>query len=131
MLKWRLENKSTFYDTLLKWWVDWDFPPVGYKSLPERIFVVSNDDIDVYAIPVTVGDSDMCMISFITGNKQTTKEQRKGALDYLLDKVETCMKYNGYNVIISISGTPSLKKLFEDNNYITSVGDTNEYIKRI
>ena len=73
----------------------------------------------------------MCMIGFITGNKNTTKEQRTGALDYLLDKVETCMKYNGYNVILTVSGTPSLKKLFEDNNYNFSSGDTNEYVKRI
>lgn len=129
MLRWRLENKATFYDTLIKWWSDWDFPIVGYSSLPERIFVVSYDDTDLYAIPVTVGDSDMCMIGFITGNKNTTKEQRKGSLDYLLDKVETCMRYNGYKVIVTISGTPSLKRLFEDNNYNVSVG--NEYTKRI
>ena len=129
MLRWRLENKATFYDTLIKWWSDWDFPIVGYSSLPERIFVVSYDDTDLYAIPVTVGDSDMCMIGFITGNKNTTKEQRNGSLDYLLDKVETCMRYNGYKVILTISSIPSLKRLFEDNNYNVSVG--NEYTKRI
>lgn len=129
MLRWRLENKATFYDTLKVWWAEWDFPIVGYSSLPERIFVVSYDDTDLYAIPVTVGDSDMCMIGFITGNKNTTKEQRTGALDYLLDKVETCMKYNGYRVMITFSGTPSLKKLFKDNNYNVSLGD--EYVKRI
>ena len=129
MLRWRLENKKTFYDTLVRWWSDWDFPTVGYSSLPERIFVVSYDDTDLYAVPVTVGDSDMCMIGFITGNKNTTKEQRNGALDYLLDKIEVCMKYNGYNVILTISSIPSLKRLFEDNNYNVSVG--NEYTKRI
>jgi hypothetical protein len=129
MLRWRLENKKTFYDTLVSWWSDWNFPIVAYSSLPERIFVVSHDDTDLYAIPVTVGDSDMCLIGFITGNKNTTKEQRTGALDYLLDKVETCMKYNGYRVMITFSGTPSLKKLFKDNNYNVSLGD--EYVKRI
>lgn len=129
MLRWRLENKATFYDTLKGWWSDWGFPIVGYSSLPERVFVVSYDDTDLYAIPVTVGDSDMCMIGFITGNKNTTKKQRTGALEYLLDKVETCMKYNGYKVILTISSTPSLKRLFEDNNYNVSIG--NEYTKRI
>lgn len=131
MLSWRLENKKTFYDTLTKWWIDWDFPIVGYNSLPERIFVVSYGDTDIYAVPVYVGDSDMCWIGFITGNKNTNKKQRTGALDYILDKIETCMKYNGYNVILTVSGTPSLKKLFRDNNYEISSGDTNEYVKRI
>jgi hypothetical protein len=131
MLRWRLENKKTFYDTLVKWWSDWNFPIVGYSSLPERIFVVSHDDTDLYAVPVYVGDSDMCWIGFITGNKETTKKQRTGALDYVLDKIETCMKYNGYNIILTVSGTPSLKKLFENNNYNISSGDTNEYVKRI
>lgn len=131
MLAWRLENKASFYDTLVKWWDEWNFPIVSYSSLPERIFVVSYNEIDLYAIPVYVGDSDMCWIGFVTGNKNTTKKQRIGALDYLLDKVETCMKYNGYKVILTISGTPSLKKLFKDNNYDISSGDTNEYVKRI
>lgn len=129
MLRWRLENKTSFYDTLVKWWSDWGFPIVGLSSLPERIFIVSHDDTDLYAVPVYVGDADICMIGFITGNKQSSKEQRTGSLDYLLDKIETCMKYNGYNVVLTISGVPSLKKLFEDNNYNVSIG--NEYTKRI
>lgn len=131
MLRWRLENKSTFYDTLTLWWDQWDFPHVAYSSLPERIFVVSHDNTDIYAVPVYVGDSDLCWIGFVTGNKKTTKEQRKGALDYLLEKVETCMKYNGYKAILTVSGTPSLKKTFQNNSYIISNGDTKEYIKRL
>ena len=57
MLSCRLESKDTFYDTLCEWWADWKFPVVAITSLPERIFVVSNDGVDLYAIPVYFGDS--------------------------------------------------------------------------
>ncbi len=41
------------------------------------------------------------------------------------------MKLDGYNVILTVSGNPSLKKLFKENNYNISSGDTNEYVKRL
>ncbi len=72
----------------MKWWADWDFPIVSYSSLPEKIFVVSYDSTDLYAVPVYSGDCDLCWIGFITGNKDSTKKQRTGALDFLLSNIE-------------------------------------------
>lgn len=131
MFSYRLESKDTFYDTLCEWWADWKFPVVAITSLPERIFVVSNDGIDLYAIPVYFGDSDLCWIGFVTGNKNSTKVQRDGALEYLLDMVEYYMKGIGARIAMTVSGTPVLKRLYERSDYVISAEGINEYIKRI
>lgn len=131
MLSCRLESKDTFYSTLCEWWTDWKFPVVAITSLPERIFVVSNDGVDLYAIPVYFGDSDLCWIGFVTGNKRSTKLQRDGALEYLLDMVELHMKSIGARIAMTVSGTPVLKRLYERSEYVLSAEGINEYIKRI
>lgn len=131
MFSYRLESKDTFYDTLCEWWADWKFPVVAITSLPERIFVVSNDGVDLYAIPVYFGDSDLCWIGFVTGNKKSTKAQRDGALEYLLDMVEYYMKGIGARIAMTVSGTPVLKRLYERSDYVISAEGINEYIKKI
>lgn len=131
MFSYRLESKDTFYDTLCEWWADWKFPVVAITSLPERIFVVSNDGVDLYAIPVYFGDSDLCWIGFVTGNKNSTKSQRDGALEYLLDMVEYYMKGIGARIAMTVSGTPVLKRLYERSDYVISAEGINEYIKKI
>lgn len=131
MLSCRLESKDTFYSTLCEWWADWKFPVVAITSLPERIFVVSNDGVDLYAIPVYFGDSDLCWIGFVTGNKKSTKLQRDGALEYLLDMVELHMKGLGARISMTVSGTPVLKRLYERSDYTVSAKGINEYIKKI
>lgn len=131
MFSYRLESKDTFYYTLCEWWADWKFPAVAITSLPERIFVVSNDGVDLYAIPVYFGDSDLCWIGFVTGNKNSTKVQRDGALEYLLDMVEYYMKGIGARIAMTVSGTPVLKRLYERSDYTVSAKGINEYIKKI
>jgi hypothetical protein len=131
MFSYRLESKYDFYDTLCEWWEDWNFPVVSITSLPERVFVVSNDGVDLYAIPVYFGDSDLCWIGFVTGNKKSTKIQRNGALEYLIDMVEAHMKHIGARIVMTVSGTPVLKRLYETSDYTVSAKGINEYIKKI
>ena len=127
----RLENSETYYETLVEWWTKWDFPVLLKSSLPKRIFVVSAEGVDLYAVPVYVSDSSWCWIGFITGNKDAKKKYRKNALNFLLYNVEQYMKSLGYDLIMTVSGNPVLKKLFEDSNYNSSSKNIVEYIKKI
>lgn len=47
----------------------------------------------------------------------------------LINYVENQMKNSGFRLIITVSGTPILKKTFSDNNYLLSSEGINEYIK--
>lgn len=127
----RLENRDTYYEILVEWWSKWGFPILDKSSLPQRIFVVSAEGIDLYAAPIYVSDSALCWIGFITGNKDAEKKYRKNALNFLLYNVEQYMKSIGYGLIMTVSSTHILKKLFEDNNYTSSSKNIIEYIKKI
>lgn len=131
MFSCRIENKHNFYNTLCEWWTDWKFPVMSIGSLPNNIFVVSNDGVDLYAIPVYLSDSDVCWIGFITGNKKSTKALRSGSLDYLIKYTEQYLKQYGREFIMTVSNTPVLKKIFKDNGYLLSGEGINEYIKKI
>ncbi len=131
MFSCRIENKHSFYNTLCQWWTDWKFPVMSIDALPNNIFVVSNEGVDLYAIPVYLSDSDMCWIGFITGNKNSTKALRSGSLDYLIKYTEQYLKQSGIKFIMTVSGTSVLKKIFNDNGYFLSGENINEYIKKI
>lgn len=126
----RLENKERYYETLVDWWSKWNFPILDKASLPQRIFVVSAEGVDLYAVPVYTSDSSWCWIGFITGNKHAERKYRKNALNFLLYNVEQYMKSIGYDLIMTVSGNPILKKLFEDGNYTSSSKNIVEYIKK-
>lgn len=131
MFSCRIENKHDFYDTLCKWWTDWNFPVMSIDALPNNISVVSNEGVDLYAVPVYLSDSEVCWMGFITGNKNSTKELRSGSLDYLIKYTEQYLKQSGFKFIMTVSKTPVLKKRFEENGYLMSGDNVNEYIKKI
>ena len=127
----RLEYKDDYYETLVEWWTKWNFPILLKSTLPERIFVVSAEGVDLYAAPIYVSDSSLCWIGFITGNKDAEKKIRKNALNFLLYNVEYYMKSIGYELMMTVSSNPVLKKLFEDAQYTASSKNIVEYIKKI
>lgn len=131
MFSCRIVDKVDFYDTLCEWWSEWKFPVLDIDSLPNNIFVVSKNEIDLYAIPVWLSDSNMCLLGFISGNKRTKKTDRANSLDYLVKYTESYLKDSGRKYIITVSGTPVLKKLFSDNDYILTGNNINEYIKKL
>jgi hypothetical protein len=104
---------------------------MSIDAIPNNICVVSNEGIDLYAVPVYLSDSDVCWMGFITGNKNSTKALRSGSLDYLMKYTEQYLKQSGFKYIMTVSKTPVLKKKFEDNGYLISGENLNEYIKKI
>lgn len=132
MFKWRLVNREDYYPTLQTWWDLWEFPHIPITSLPTRIFVVYSGFVDLYAIPVYISDADFCWIGFITSNKDIPRDTTKrGALEYLVDKIETVMKYEGVNTILTTSDTPQLMKFFKSMDFKESDKETNYYTKQL
>lgn len=125
----RIEHKGDFYGILCHWWDGWDFPNLPYDALPNVIFVSSYDDVDTYAMPVYLTDTNTCFIGFVTGNPKAEKLHRKGALSDLNKFVEDTVRELGYSVILTSTSTPVLKKLFEDQGYMNTGKNYNEYLK--
>lgn len=135
MLNWRLESKDNYYPNLKAWWEQHGFPVLTYDSLPIRIFVVykvlPESYVDLYAVPVYMTDSSFCIIGFPTSNKEADKQYKEGALEYLLEKIETTMKYEGKGIIMTTSATGSLMEKFDSQGYQRAEEKVNYYTKNI
>lgn len=130
-MNWRIETKESYYETLVQWWNDWDFPIIPYGSLPTHIYVVEKEGIDLYAIPLFLTNSDICWIGFPTGNKKANKDLKEGALEYLLNIIEIVCKSQGFRLLLTTSDTPKLMNVFESIGFTKSDEGTNFYTKNI
>lgn len=133
MFNYRLLNKVDCYDTLKEWWIKheaFDGKVIEYKALPNRVFVVSNEEKDLFAVPVYISDSDFCYIGWVTSNPDTTLREKQGALDYLYNIISIVMKSQGFDHILSKANARSLQRVAERNGFI-NVGETTYHIKNL
>ena len=127
----RLESRETYYETLVEWWTEHGFPILPFDSVPTKVFVVSRDNIDLYAIPVYSSDVSLCWIGFPTSNKKAPKELKSGALEFLMGNLQIAIRELGYKTIITTSDTPKLMNLFESQGFIASDQNVTYYTKRL
>lgn len=88
----KLFNKDEDYEKIAKWWIDHDQVPCPIDLLPNIGFIV--DDMVVGFLYQT--DSGICFVESLVSKKDTNKEERREALDKLMDslvEVAEGMKY--------------------------------------
>ena len=130
---WRLDNKQNVYDVLLDWWKEhqaFNGKALAFKTLPNRMFVVSNDNKDLYIVSVYISDSDFCQIGFITSNPKAGLKEKHGALAYLYDIISIVMKAEGFDRIISKTNQTGLIKALEQSNF-EFTEQFNFYVKNL
>lgn len=133
MFNWRLENKNDCYELLVSWWKKhnaFNNKIIEFKSLPTRIFIVSNEDKDLFAVPVYISDSDFCYIGWVTSNPDAGLRERVGALDYLYEIISIVMKSQKFDHILSKANAKSLQRVAERSGFI-NVGETTYHVKNL
>jgi len=93
-------NKQTDYEELCGWWEDWGLPIHPKEALSENGIVISKDGVNVCSGFIYSTDSYITWFEFVTINKKTTKQQRKGVLVKLLDCMVTKAKSMGFKIIM-------------------------------
>ena len=128
---WRLESRD-FQSTLATWWDGQNFAILTPELLPERIYVVSDSTGDIYAVPVYVTDSKFAWIGFPTARPGTGLESsyKKEAFQFLLNIIETTMKYNGYDRLITTSYHPVVMDNLTLRGF-ENAEQTNFFIKKL
>ena len=79
----RLFDKEKDYEALCGWWDDWGKTSHPKEALSNTGIIVSKDGVDICSGFVYSTDSYICFLEFATINKNTTKEQRNGAIEQL------------------------------------------------
>jgi len=103
----RFFDKEKDYNTIAKWWIEHDQVPCPKDLLPNLGFIV--DDLVVGFIYQT--DSEIVFFESIVSKKDSDKEDRKEALNAIIDMSCKVSKEMGYSRLIFHTAYPSLKEL--------------------
>ena len=96
----RLFDKQKDYKTLCEWWDDWDLTKHHPDALSETGIIISKDNVDICVGFIYSTDSYIAWFEFITINKKTTKQQRKGVLEKLGNVMVEKTKEMGFKLIM-------------------------------
>ena len=129
-----LENKNQCYGTLVEWWEKhkaFNGTAIPFESIPNRIFTVCRDGVELYKVAVYSTDSDMCWIGWITSNPHTTMKERYKSLEFLYDKISKYMSSIGFNILVSKTKQTGLMRTLDNTGFDNVEPLTNFYIKQI
>lgn len=133
MFDWKLMSKDDCYDELCNWWKGhkaFGNKVIEHKSLPNRIFMVSNKEHNLFAVPVYISDSDFCYIGWVTSNPKAKIKEKYGALEYLYNIISIVMKSQGFDHILSKANAKSLQRIAEKSGFV-NVGKTVYHVKNL
>jgi hypothetical protein len=131
MKSYKVLNKVDFYETIKRWWMDWNFPVLNIDSLPENILVVYHNEEQACAIPIYMSDSNVCWIGFITSNKNASKKTREGSITFGLEVISILLKDTKYKNILTVTGNQFIDKSLNESGFKLTNKNIKEYIKNI
>ena len=117
-MKFRYLDFLKDYEELLSWWnhYKWDVPP-SLELLPSIGFVVERDGKKICACFLYTSNSILCMIDWFIANPFTTREERKGALDFMINEAAREAKDMGFKVSFNWIENKNLLNRLLKNGY--------------
>jgi len=115
-MKARLWNRDNDYETLVKWWNDWEFGIVPKDCLPKDGIIVEDDDKPIcftglYSDPTT----KFCIMEWTVIDKNISHIKSHKALQLCIDSVIKMVNWDDFNdYVIYLDEYNSLIEYFVD-----------------
>jgi len=129
--KWKLDSD---YDTLKKWWNEWEFGVVPQELLPPDGIIVENDNKPICAVGVYFGKGcKFCMMDWLVKDKNASLKDSHKAIQLCIDELIKLVDNKGYKLIFTNTSDDSLMKRYTrlhgfkltENSVRTFVKDVN------
>jgi hypothetical protein len=122
------------YDAYLyKWWTDWGWQPPAKEFLPENGaggLIVEENKTPVCAGFIYVTNSQVAWVDWIISNKEyNNKENRKKAIDLLIESLTNVCKMNGNKYVYALIKHKNLMEVYKKHGYIVGDQYNQEMIK--
>lgn len=124
-------SKDDFYETFCNWLNSQSFPLINKEVLPEIVFVCSNDDVPCYCVWVYFTNSKLAWIAFPASNKNVNYKKKQGGLTFLINYVCDYLKRKKTLTVFTTSGTESVIKSLEENNFEIGDSKISHFIKKL
>jgi len=116
------------YDVLCDWWKKRDFDILPKEMLTDFGYMV-DDTAAVWLFPIV--SSKLCWFGFFVTNPEKSGEERDKALDFLVIQCESIARKMGYEVMMTVSAHPEIRRRLEKHKYILGQDNSGEFFKGI
>ncbi len=120
------------YETLVKWWKAWKWPPIEKDFLPDNGtggFVVEKEGVMIVAGFVYITNSKAVLLEWVISNPKYREDDRDMAITCLINTIEKIVKGWGYNYIFTIGRTQPLIKKHKELGWHVDDKPSHEIIK--
>lgn len=99
----KLRNvKDSDHEMLCRWWKEWGWEPVPREFLPAG-FIVEDDAGPLYASFVYMTGTGICWLEWILSNKEAEPCRKRGAKEYMVERIEKMLRATGVKAIFTTS----------------------------
>tara|TARA_R110000782_G_C14697750_1_gene401779 strand:+ start:89 stop:502 length:414 start_codon:yes stop_codon:yes gene_type:complete len=126
--------KEDDYDFIAKWWKWWRWKVIPREMLPENGksgLIVEKNGVRIVSGFIYMTNSTGAMLEWVVSNPDYREEDRKLAIELLIDTVEEFCKGLGYEYIFSIGRNKHLIDTHKKLGWSTDKNPSYEIIKKI
>jgi hypothetical protein len=124
-------DRDTDYDTLVKWWTQWEFGIVPKDMLPQDGVIVSVDDkpicaAGIYLYPKTA----LALMEWVVTDKDSNLRKRHKALKMCIDSIMNLAKKRGAKLVYTMTKEEALQKRYQKyHNMVLTESNVKTYIR--
>ena len=127
----RLWDRDKDYDTLVKWWTQWEFGIVPKDMLPQDGVIVSVDDkpicaAGIYLYPKTA----LALMEWVVTDKDSNLRKRHKALKMCIDSIMNLAKKRGAKLVYTMTKEEALQKRYQKyHNMVLTESNVKTFIR--
>ena len=124
-------DRDKDYDTLVKWWTQWEFGIVPKDMLPQDGVIVSVDDkpicaAGIYLYPKTA----LALMEWVVTDKDSDLRKRHKALKVCIDSIMDLAKKRGAKLVYTMTKEEALQKRYQKyHNMVLTESNVKTYIR--
>ena len=136
-----MENELTFrplkeedYETICKWWKQWEWPVIPKEMLPNNGkggFIVEKNNMPIVSGFLYLTNSTGALFEWVVSNPEYKEEDRKEAIELLINNVEQTCKNIGVKYIFSIGRNKRLMETHKKLGWSVDKKPSYEIIKNL
>ena len=108
--EWKLDDD---YDTLVKWWNEWDFGVVPKECLPPAGIMVEDENGPICAGGLYIGEgTQFGFMEWIVSDKNANIRQVHKALGLCINSIMNMAQEKGMRLVYAVTGEEALHKRF-------------------
>ena len=124
-------DRDKDYDTLVKWWTQWEFGIVPKDMLPQDGVIVSVDDKPICAAGIYLyPKTSLSLMEWVVTDKDSDLRKRHKALKMCIDSIMDLAKKRGAKLVYTMTKEEALQKRYQKyHNMVLTESNVKTFIR--